>query len=92
MKIPIATTSGLLSDRESGIVYCPVLEKFLIYILHFNNKLLSLVILTIDIKYSTTLIDTVAELLRIEIRYILYILLAMKHGIKKTYQQFLVEF
>ena len=91
MKVPVASTVCLLTYGKRRIINSTVLEEFLIDILHLNNKLLAFVILAIYIKNGTAGICTVAKLLRVEIRNVLYVLLAMKHGIQKADEQLLVK-
>ena len=68
-----------------------VFEELLIHILHLDDKLLALLVLAIDIKDGAPGISTVAQLLRVEVSHILYILFATKQCVEETYQQLLVE-
>ena len=91
MKIPLASTLRLFADGKRGIVDGAVFEKLLVDVLHLYNKLLALVVLTINIEHGAAGIDAVAKLLRVEICDILNVLFAMEHRVQKAYKQFLVK-
>ena len=90
-EVPLSATLCLLAYRESGIVDGAVLEELLIYVLHLDDELLTLIVLTIHVEYSTSSVGTVAKLLGVEISDILHILLTMEHGVKEADEQLLVE-
>ena len=91
MKVPVTSTLCLFAYGECRIIYSAVLEELLVYILHLHNELLALVVLAINIKDGTASISTIAKLLRIKIRDILHVLLAMKHSVQKADEQLLVK-
>ena len=68
--IPFPSFS-LFTNRESGIKDTAVLKELLLATLHFNQELLSLLILTIYIKYGPTVIFLCSKMLCIKISYIL---------------------
>ena len=65
------TPFSLLTNRESGIKDTAVLEELLFTTLHLNQELLSLLILTIYIKYGPTVIFLCSKMLCIKVSYIL---------------------
>ena len=91
MKVPIASTLRLFADGKSGIIDGAVFEKLLVDVLHLYDKLLALVVLTINIEDGAAGINAVAKLLRIKICDILNVLFAMEHRVQEAYKQFLVK-
>ena len=81
----------LVLDGESGVKDTPVLEKLLFSLLHLNNKRLTLLILTIDIKDGPAVTIAIAEVLTIEIGKISHYFLTFEKRVEKTNQQIFVE-
>ena len=68
--IPFPSFS-LFTNRKGGVKDATILEELLFTTLHLYQKLLTLLILTIYIKYGPTVIFLCSKMLCIKISYIL---------------------
>ena len=78
--VPNVTLLGLLADWEGCVVERTVFKKSLIGILHLDDKLLALLVLTIDVENGLAVGTDIPDMLAIEERHVLYDLLAIKRG------------
>ena len=90
LKVPFALLC-LLLNGEGTVEDAPVLEIFLIRLLHLNEDLLSFLILAVNVKDSLAVRCRLPEMLAVKIFQVLNHLLAVKEGIEETDQQFLVD-
>ena len=92
VEIPVASALRLFADGERGVVDGAVLEELLVDILHLDNELLALVVLTVDVEHGAAGVHPVTELLGVQIGDFLHVLLAAEHGVEEAFQEFFVEF
>ena len=90
-EVPFVTLRSLLTDREGGIEQSTVLEVRLVCILHFNDELLAVFALTIDIEDGFAVGIYISHVLRIQIRHILHNLFAIKQAVEEANEQILVH-
>ena len=90
-EIPLGSRRGLLTDGKGGIEQRAVFEELLVHVLHLHDEFLALVVLAVHIEDGTSCVIALAELLGVEVRYVPDVLLAVEHGVQKTYEQLLVE-
>ena len=88
--VPYIALHGLLADWEGSIVERTVFKKSLIGILHLDDKLLTLLVLAIDIENGLAVGTDIPDMLAVEERHVLYDLLAIKEGVEKVDEQVLV--
>ena len=88
--VPYVTLLGLLTNREGCVLERTVFKKSLIGILHLDDKLLALLVLTIDVENGLAVGTDIPDMLAIEERHVLYDLLAIKEGVEKVDEQVLV--
>ena len=91
MEVPVSSALCLFAYGECGVVYGAVFEELLIHVLHLHDEFLALVVLAVHIEDGTSCVIALAELLGVEVRYVPDVLLAVEHGVQKTYEQLLVE-
>ena len=88
--VPNVTLLGLLADWEGCVVERTVFKKSLIGILHLDDKLLTLLVLTIDVENGLAFRANIPDVFAVEKRHVLYDLLAIKEGVEKVDEQVLV--
>ena len=88
--VPYIALLGLLADWEGSIVERTVFKKSLIGILHLDDKLLALLVLTIDVENGLAFRADIPDVFAVEKCHVLYDLLAIKEGVEKVDEQVLV--
>ncbi len=91
VEIPVAAALSLLADGKGGIVNRAVLEELLVDVLHLHDKLLAAVVLAVNVEDGTARVQTVAELLGVQVSNVAHVLLAVEYGVQKTHKEFFVE-
>ena len=91
LEIPVVPLWCLFSDREGGVEEGAVLEIRLISILHFNDELLAVFALTIYIEDVFAVGIYISYVLRVQIRYVLHNLSAIKQAVEEANEQILVH-
>ena len=91
VEVPVASSLRLLTYWERGVVYGAVLEELLVHVLHLHDELLSTVVLAVHVEHCASCVHAVAELLGVEVRDLLHVLLSAEHGVEEALQQLLVE-
>ena len=83
---------GLLADGGGAVVNAPVLEVFLLCLLHLHNEAAAIDRRAIDIEDGTAVSVAVAEVLAVQVLYVGYLaLLSLKEGIEETDEQVFVH-
>ena len=91
LEIPLIPLGRLFSDREGGVEEGAILEIRLVRILHFYNELLAVFALTIYIKDGSAVGIDISHMLRVQIRYVLHNLFAIKQAVEEANEQILVH-
>ena len=90
-EIPVAPLWCLLANRESGVEEGAILEISLVGILHFHDELLAVFAFAIYVEDSLAVGIDISDVLRVQIRYVLYNLSAIKQAVEEANEQILVH-
>ena len=90
-EIPFTPLWCLFTNRESGVKKGTILEIRLVGILHFNDELLAVFALTIYIEDGSAVGIDISHMLRVQIRYVLHNLSAIKQAVEEANEQILVH-
>jgi len=91
LEIPLIPLGCLFSDREGGVEEGAILEIRLVRILHFYNELLAVFAFAIYIKDGSAVGIDISHMLRVQIRYVLHNLSAIKQAVEEANEQILVH-
>ncbi len=91
LEIALIRLMRLFSDREGGVVEGAILEIRLVRILHFYNELLAVFAFAIYIKEGSPVGIDISHKLRVQIRYVLYNLSAIKQAVEEANEKILVH-
>ena len=91
LEIPVTALWCLLANRESGVEEGAVLEISLVGILHFNDELLAVFSFAIHVEDGTAVGIDIPDVLRVQIRNVLYNLSAIKQAVEEADEQILVH-
>ena len=91
LEIPVTPLWCLFTDRERGVEEGAVLEISLVGILHFNDELLAVFSFAIHVEDSTAIGIDIPDVLRVQIRNVLYNLSAIKQAVEEANEQILVH-